>query len=430
MKIQKEIKNIGLLNQEQRLYNLNPPYQRESGVWSDEKKQLFLDSLINGYDIPKLYVHDYNQEVDEEGHHYAIIDGKQRMTSIWSFVKNEFPLNSQFEFSQDSLLTSTINEDSFPKAGDYYRDFKEEYKENFKNITMDIVKIFTIEPEDIDEQFSRLNNGEPLNSAEKRNAFGGDMALLVREISNNKFFKEKLHVKNNRYSHYEISVKFLRLEWMELTEKQDLVDLTKKYLDAFVIDNKNLDTEKQNLLKNSINKNLIYMCNVFQDKDFLLSKVTYPQLYYIFIKRIKKQYASLDNNLSKLIHDFLERFEKERVLNTRTGRENDDLQLYTLFAMQGTNSSNSMKTRLDILEEYFIKYNCDNITTLDPKRLFTYIEREFIWITNDKQCQKCKKEINLDEMDADHIKKWKDGGKTVLNNARCLCFSCNRSDNV
>ena len=46
MKIQKEIKNIGLLNQEQRLYNLNPPYQRESGVWSEEKKQLFLGSNL------------------------------------------------------------------------------------------------------------------------------------------------------------------------------------------------------------------------------------------------------------------------------------------------------------------------------------------------------------------------------------------------
>ena len=31
------------------------------------------------------------------------------------------------------------------------------------------------------------------------------------------------------------------------------------------------------------------------------------------------------------------------------------------------------------------------------------------------------------EMDADHINRWVDGGKTELNNARCLCYSCNRS---
>ena len=38
MKISKDTKNIGILNQEQRLYNLSPPYQRESGIWGEEKK--------------------------------------------------------------------------------------------------------------------------------------------------------------------------------------------------------------------------------------------------------------------------------------------------------------------------------------------------------------------------------------------------------
>ena len=35
-----------------------PPYQRESSVWSLEKQQLFIDSLLNGYDVPKIYLHD------------------------------------------------------------------------------------------------------------------------------------------------------------------------------------------------------------------------------------------------------------------------------------------------------------------------------------------------------------------------------------
>src|SRR2546430_1072171 len=33
--------------------NINPPYQRESGVWSTAKKQLFIDSLMNEFDVPK-----------------------------------------------------------------------------------------------------------------------------------------------------------------------------------------------------------------------------------------------------------------------------------------------------------------------------------------------------------------------------------------
>ena len=38
--------------------NEKPPYQRESSVWSLEKQQLFIDSLLNGYDVPKIYLHD------------------------------------------------------------------------------------------------------------------------------------------------------------------------------------------------------------------------------------------------------------------------------------------------------------------------------------------------------------------------------------
>lgn len=39
-----------------------PEYQRESGVWSKSKQQLFIDTLLNGYDVPKLYFHDLRDD--------------------------------------------------------------------------------------------------------------------------------------------------------------------------------------------------------------------------------------------------------------------------------------------------------------------------------------------------------------------------------
>ena len=36
---------------------VDPEYQRQGEVWSLEKKQLLIDSIINRYDIPKLYFH-------------------------------------------------------------------------------------------------------------------------------------------------------------------------------------------------------------------------------------------------------------------------------------------------------------------------------------------------------------------------------------
>lgn len=41
-------------------------------------------------------------------------------------------------------------------------------------------------------------------------------------------------------------------------------------------------------------------------------------------------------------------------------------------------------------------------------------------------CPQCKKHFELSEMDADHIKPWHDGGKTVIENCQMLCRHDNR----
>lgn len=41
-------------------------------------------------------------------------------------------------------------------------------------------------------------------------------------------------------------------------------------------------------------------------------------------------------------------------------------------------------------------------------------------------CKKCKEHFEIDEMEADHIKPWSKGGKTVSENCQMLCKDCNR----
>ncbi|MCK5459626.1 DUF262 domain-containing protein [Candidatus Parcubacteria bacterium] len=42
-------------------------------------------------------------------------------------------------------------------------------------------------------------------------------------------------------------------------------------------------------------------------------------------------------------------------------------------------------------------------------------------------CPKCKEHFELDEMEADHIKPWHEGGKTTEKNCQILCKQCNRT---
>ena len=40
---------------EREAIQLDPEYQRISGIWTPEKRQLLIDSIINGFDLPKLH---------------------------------------------------------------------------------------------------------------------------------------------------------------------------------------------------------------------------------------------------------------------------------------------------------------------------------------------------------------------------------------
>lgn len=45
---------------------------------------------------------------------------------------------------------------------------------------------------------------------------------------------------------------------------------------------------------------------------------------------------------------------------------------------------------------------------------------------NEIICPHCKKEFQLSEMEADHIKPWHEGGRTVAENCQMLCKEDNR----
>jgi len=42
-------------------------------------------------------------------------------------------------------------------------------------------------------------------------------------------------------------------------------------------------------------------------------------------------------------------------------------------------------------------------------------------------CIKCSKHLEIEEMEADHIKPWHEGGKTIADNCQMLCKQCNRT---
>ena len=328
----------------------DPEYQRNGGVWTLEKKKLLIDSIINNYDIPKIYFHQFSREEKRTtGKSYAIIDGKQRLEAIWGFIEGEFCLEDDFQYQDNPNLQL---------GGLSYDDLAKEYPKiliNFDSFVLPIIGVQTDDLDLIEDMFSRLNEAAPLNAAEKRNAFGGDMVKAIRDVANHRFFTQKVKFNNNRYQHYEIAAKFLLVESSEY-ENNKIIDTKKVYLDNMARKYKTGSSVLVEQFRKEVISELNLMADCFTNNDTLLRAQGAMVVNYLLFKWSRKN--NLKINRSWLL-DFDQKVKSNRIFAEKN-YENADYELleFDRLSQQGTNDVSSIKERLRILKEYI-----ENITS-------------------------------------------------------------------
>jgi uncharacterized protein with ParB-like and HNH nuclease domain len=78
---------------DQKTIKLDPDYQRRHR-WSAETSSRLIESIILNIPIPVVFI-SQDVDVDEEATdsaRYTVIDGQQRLTAIFEFMKNKLPL--------------------------------------------------------------------------------------------------------------------------------------------------------------------------------------------------------------------------------------------------------------------------------------------------------------------------------------------------
>ena len=66
--------------------NVAPPYQRQGEVWTRPKQQLLIDSPLNGFDLPKIYLHDLaGWELEAAESTLRPCRFRQRPEALWDF---------------------------------------------------------------------------------------------------------------------------------------------------------------------------------------------------------------------------------------------------------------------------------------------------------------------------------------------------------
>lgn len=168
------------------IIKLDPDYQRRHR-WDDKTSSRLIESLILNIPIPTIYIsQDVDVDSETEEYRYSVIDGQQRLTSMYNFLKDKYAL----------IGLDTLNE----LNGCFHKDLPPFLTRRLEERTVKCLRIdSTIDAQVKLDIFERLNSGSvKLEAQELRNAvFSGKFNILCKSLSFNNDFRTLLQIDIN-----------------------------------------------------------------------------------------------------------------------------------------------------------------------------------------------------------------------------------------
>ena len=409
MKLSKERYPVSVLKEMQDNVDVRPEYQRPL-VWSLKQKRLLIDSILRGYDIPKMYWH---RQPDGAEHEFHVVDGQQRLTTIWEFCNGGFSLGKDGD-DIDGMTTARLA----------YSGFKADLKKRFHLYSFDVViveeAVQNQDDDEVREMFLRLQNGTTLKAQEKRNAMTGNMRAFVKGMAQHPFF-ESCKFSNTRFTYDHIAAQMTCLELAGEPVSLRDSDLNRMYAAQSDFDPKGKVAKK-------VRRVLEYLTRAFPDHTRELERYNAVTLYSL-VSSLIENYAH--QGTEEMLADWFIAFEAERRADMEKDEDNRDLQLveYQRLTSYSTDAEESLAKRLEHMERRFF-LAAPNIELVDPTRIFSDAQRLAIYRRDGAKCQlriKCdgSEKLKWDHWHADHKKPHSLAGKTTVENGLVACPACN-----
>jgi len=389
---------------------LQPEFQRNY-VWDSQKASNLIESVLLKIPIPIIFTAEDN-DIEE------VIDGQQRLTSIFSYIDGKFPDGTDFSLKNLKILNEL--------SGLKFKELEEKFQKGILKRFLSVIKITQSSNEDIKfEMFERLNtNITRLNSQELRNCmYRGEYNTFIKKLSEYQVFQEILNKSeykkrmldcelilmffsffNKNYDQYKGNMKqFLNDEMrrnrkISDKDKKDYEEVFKKSVDlikvifgkdAFCIYTIDEKTKIGNFESRKLNQGL------------------YLILMYGFIPYSKNQIMPYCDLI------------REELINLQI--HNKDF--FDSLTGSGTNSKEKVIKKLEIWKETLkgiIGY------PINEPRCFSKNLKEILFKDN-STCSICKQKIlSVDDSEVDHINCYWKGGKTIPANAQLTHRICNR----
>lgn len=191
---------------------LDDSFQRTGDVWGTKDKGKFIESVLMDIPIPFIYL------AEGKKGNLIVIDGRQRLTALFDYLDNKYPLRNieffpQLKGKKVAKLTEKL----------------ESFKTKIEDYHLYVIKIKMSTPEEFKLQiFARVNKtGMQLNPQEIRHALHqGESTLLLEKISNKYDIIKKKRMKDRYLVIRYIAMRLYYLEKLKNYDKEKMVQYT------------------------------------------------------------------------------------------------------------------------------------------------------------------------------------------------------------
>jgi hypothetical protein len=400
--------------------NLEPGFQRQS-VWAERDRAKLMDSILRNYPLPAIFL--YKRE--DEGHLiFDVIDGKQRLESIFMFIgamrgryatKTQLPGTDSVEWADWSLLKR---------------------KSQQHLVTGYEIPVIEVDGDmgEIIDVFVRINStGKALTPQEKRKARYYNSPFL-KEAARVAHRLEKYFLDNGMLSSGQLSrMKHVEIvcELMLSLIQGDV--LNKKTALDRVMATSSFDGRQLGKASRMVTTTLNRIKRMFpQIKSTRLRQITDFYTLAVLIGKFEQEGLILtDRRRNRLAWDLLQAFAtrvdevRELQRKAKGARPGQELYRdYLLTVSQMTDDVAQRRKREQILRGILGSL----FASKDSQRGFSSEQRRIIWNTAaNRICSTCGCKLTWEDFTVDHINPHSKGGRSKLANAALMCRKHNSS---
>jgi hypothetical protein len=381
---------------------INKEYQR-SKVWKPDKQRRLIESIIRDLSIGVFIVKHRDDQT------YEVLDGQQRLESIFLFIEERITTPVEFEEFSEKKYSDLQNDTArYPT----FENFKIYYEEVIDGTDAQLADIFL-----------RLQEGTPLNAAEKLNATHGKMRDFVYELSKHGLFKNDINISEFRFAHRFIAAQMVLLELESDFTAEPLPAFGNPRFGKLKAMYKEFECNIPKWLKKRVYRTVNSIHNTLGTDAHVLCEKSDLPMVYLLTTYLNKWYAVERTSLKKFLIDFFTRVAQVKLIEGRKPR--GPYQEFANVRSKGL-TPETLKTRFRILLGLFL-LKAPNLHLKDPVRMFDNGQKLAIYYYKNKgicQLATCHRKVEWVDASFHHMVFHRQGGPTTVENGQLMHRAC------